>query len=39
VVDAFAHLGVAHLPMPHTAARLWRVCNDHGLTGHAVAAE
>ena len=29
VVDAFAHLGVTHLPMPHTAARLWRVCHDH----------
>jgi carbon-monoxide dehydrogenase large subunit len=38
VVDAFAHLGVTHLPMPHTAARLWRVCHDHGLTGPAIAA-
>jgi carbon-monoxide dehydrogenase large subunit len=39
VVDAFAHLGVSHLPMPHTAARLWQVCEEHGLTGQAVAAE
>jgi carbon-monoxide dehydrogenase large subunit len=39
VVDAFAHLGVTHLPMPHTPARLWRVCHDHGLTGPALAAE
>ena len=39
VNDAFAHLGVTHIPMPHTAPRLWRVCRDHGLTGHAVAAE
>jgi aerobic carbon-monoxide dehydrogenase large subunit len=39
VVDAFAHLGVTHLPMPHTAARLWRVCHDQGLTGPALAAE
>ena len=37
--DAFAHRGVTHLPMPHTAARLWRVCRDLGLTGQAVAAE
>jgi carbon-monoxide dehydrogenase large subunit len=37
--DAFAHLGVTHVPMPHTAARLWRVCHDLGLTGHPVAAE
>ena len=39
IVDAFAHLGVTHIPMPHTAARLWRVCHDLGLTGRAVAAE
>jgi carbon-monoxide dehydrogenase large subunit len=39
VVDAFAHLGVTHLPMPHTAARLWRGCHDHGLTGPATAAD
>jgi carbon-monoxide dehydrogenase large subunit len=38
VVDAFAHLGVTHQPMPDTAARLWRVCHDHGLTGPAIAA-
>jgi aerobic carbon-monoxide dehydrogenase large subunit len=39
VNDAFAHLGVTHLPMPHTAARLWRVCHDLGLTRQPVAAE
>jgi aerobic carbon-monoxide dehydrogenase large subunit len=39
VVDAFAHLGVTHLPMPHTPARLWRICHDHSLTGPALAAE
>ena len=39
VVDAFAHLGVTHIPMPHTAARLWRVCHDLGLTGQPIAAE
>jgi len=25
--------------MPHTAARLWRVCHDLGLTGQPLAAE
>ena len=25
--------GSRHIPMPHTAARLWRVCHDLGLTG------
>ena len=39
VNDAFAHLGVTHIPMPHTPARLWRVCHDLGLTGAALAAE
>jgi hypothetical protein len=39
VVDPFAHLGLTHLPMPHTAVRLWRVCHEHGLTGPAMAAE
>jgi len=39
VNDAFAHLGVTHIPMPHTAARLWRVCHDLGLTGQPLAAE
>jgi carbon-monoxide dehydrogenase large subunit len=24
VIDAFAHLGVTHLPMPHTAYRVWQ---------------
>jgi carbon-monoxide dehydrogenase large subunit len=39
VVDAFAHLGVRHLPMPHNAARLWQVCDEHGLTQPPLAAE
>jgi carbon-monoxide dehydrogenase large subunit len=39
IVDAFAHLGVRHLPMPHTAPRLWQVCRDLGLTAQPVAAE
>jgi carbon-monoxide dehydrogenase large subunit len=37
--DAFAHLGVSHIPMPHTAPRLWRVCRDVGLNGHAIAVD
>jgi aerobic carbon-monoxide dehydrogenase large subunit len=39
VNDSFAHLGVTHLPMPHTPARIWRVCHDLGLMGRPVAAE
>ena len=39
VVDAFAHLGVVHMPMPHTAARIWRQCQELGLTGGSIAAE
>jgi aerobic carbon-monoxide dehydrogenase large subunit len=31
VIDAFAHLGVTHLPMPHTAYRLWQTCHKLGL--------
>jgi carbon-monoxide dehydrogenase large subunit len=31
VVDAFAHLGVTHMPMPHTAWRVWRTCHELGL--------
>jgi carbon-monoxide dehydrogenase large subunit len=27
VVDAFAHLGVTHMPMPHTAWRVWQTCH------------
>jgi hypothetical protein len=26
VVDAFAHLGVTHMDMPHTACRVWQQC-------------
>jgi hypothetical protein len=29
----FARLGVVHLPMPHTAARLWSVWPNHSLSG------
>jgi len=31
VVDAFAHLGVTHLDMPHTAFRVWQKCRELGL--------
>jgi carbon-monoxide dehydrogenase large subunit len=31
VVDAFAHLGVTHMPMPHTAWRVWQKCHELGL--------
>ncbi|MGQ0663811.1 MAG: aerobic carbon-monoxide dehydrogenase large subunit [Pseudomonadota bacterium] len=31
VIDALAHLGVTHLPMPHTAWRVWRKCNALGI--------
>jgi carbon-monoxide dehydrogenase large subunit len=31
VVDAFAHLGVTHMPMPHTAWRVWQTCHELGL--------
>jgi carbon-monoxide dehydrogenase large subunit len=33
VNDAFAHLGVTHIPMPHDAWRTWQVCRRLGLTG------
>ena len=33
VNDAFAHLGVTHLQMPHDAWRVWRECKRLGLTG------
>jgi carbon-monoxide dehydrogenase large subunit len=35
VIDAFAHLGVTHLPMPHTAYRVWQTCHALGLDKHA----
>ncbi len=31
VVDAFAHLGVTHMDMPHTAFRVWQKCNELGI--------
>jgi carbon-monoxide dehydrogenase large subunit len=31
VIDAFAHLGVTHMPMPHTAWRVWQTCREHGI--------
>jgi carbon-monoxide dehydrogenase large subunit len=32
VVDAFAHLGVTHMDMPHTSYRVWQQCKALGLT-------
>jgi len=31
VMDAFAHLGVTHMDMPHTSFRVWQKCNELGL--------
>ena len=31
VVDAFAHLGVTHMDMPHTAFRVWQQCRALGV--------
>ena len=31
VIDAFAHLGVTHMDMPHSAYRVWQKCNELGL--------
>ena len=31
IVDAFAHLGVTHMPMPHTQGRVWQTLNELGL--------
>ena len=31
VVDAFAHRGVTHMPMPHTPWRVWQTLNELGL--------
>ena len=33
VNDAFAHLGVTHMPMPHDHWRVWRTAQQLGLTG------
>ena len=32
MVDAFSHLGVTHLDMPHTSYRIWKTLKAHGLT-------
>ncbi|MFZ2651863.1 MAG: aerobic carbon-monoxide dehydrogenase large subunit [Burkholderiaceae bacterium] len=31
VVDAFAHLGVTHMDMPHTAFNVWKQCKALGI--------
>ena len=31
VVDAFAHLGVTHMDMPHNAYRVWQQCHQLGV--------
>jgi len=31
VADAFAHLGVTHMPMPHTSTRVWEQMKELGL--------
>ena len=31
VIDAFAHLDVTHMPMPHTAWRVWKQCEALGI--------
>jgi len=31
VVDAFAHLDVTHMPMPHTPWRVWKQCEALGI--------
>ncbi|MGO8856883.1 MAG: aerobic carbon-monoxide dehydrogenase large subunit [Steroidobacteraceae bacterium] len=33
VVDAFAHLGVIHMNMPHTAFRVWKQLKQLGIAG------
>jgi carbon-monoxide dehydrogenase large subunit len=32
VVDAFAHLGVTHMDMPHNAFRVWKQLKASGQT-------
>ena len=32
VIDAFAHLGVKHMPMPHTHWRVWQQCHALGVS-------
>jgi carbon-monoxide dehydrogenase large subunit len=31
VIDAFAHLGVTHMDMPHTSYRVWQQCHALGI--------
>ena len=31
IIDAFAHVGVTHMPMPHTPWRIWQTLEEHGL--------
>jgi aerobic carbon-monoxide dehydrogenase large subunit len=31
VIDAFAHLGVTHMDMPHSAYRVWQTCHKLGI--------
>ena len=33
IVDAFAHKGVTHIDMPHTAYNLWKTIHELGLDG------
>ena len=35
VIDAFAHLGITHMNMPHSAYRVWQTCHALGLDRHA----
>jgi carbon-monoxide dehydrogenase large subunit len=35
VVDAFAHLGITHMDMPHNAYRVWQQVHELGLDKHA----
>ena len=34
VIDAFAHLGVTHMDMPHSASRVWKQCHALGIDKH-----
>ncbi len=31
IIDAFAHKGVTHMPMPHTQGKVWQMLNELGL--------
>jgi carbon-monoxide dehydrogenase large subunit len=33
VVDALSHLGVKHIDMPLTPAKIWQVMKEKGVTG------